>query len=195
MKRSRRRWLERVVPEPASNVRQAALLVHALGRADRDWLLAALPVSARGALAQPLGELEGLGIPRDPQWLRSVLDEAAAAPAPREPATQLQHLSPLQVEALAAALEREPPSLAARLLRLREWPWRAALLAYWEPATLRAVQGCGPLPSAPSLDAALCAMAWRCASANLGTQARTHRGRWPTLLRLVRRLGREGGTT
>jgi hypothetical protein len=136
------------VPSITADTRKAALLLHAMPRGDRQWLLEQLPEAERASLNDLLAELETLGIPAD----RRLLDEAMApvrsgpsssAPSPfgssgRADATrgerpdvtgQLRLLEDANPIRLAAVLRDEPPGLIVQLLGLREWPWRERLLA------------------------------------------------------------------
>ncbi len=110
-------------PDTESNARRAALTVHALPPAEREWLLAQLGDGHRTRLQALLAELASLGIPQDPQVVRQAL---AAVPG---------HVSgslPIDAKALCEALAGEPSS------RMRGH-WLAALtpaeceavLAHW----------------------------------------------------------------
>jgi hypothetical protein len=128
------------MPDPRNDSRKAALLLHAMGPKDRDWLLAQLPTEQRGRLEALLAELDELGIPRDPALLREVAADASPAHAePGEPlpATALGRLGidglidtieQADPSALARVLEEEPLGLVACLLSIREWRWTAAFL-------------------------------------------------------------------
>ncbi|OWQ46385.1 hypothetical protein CDL60_12935 [Roseateles noduli] len=60
----------------ASGARQAALLMHTLGEADRRWMLGQLDPAARAEAEQLLVELATLGVPSDPALLDAVLTRA-----------------------------------------------------------------------------------------------------------------------
>lgn len=131
-------------PTPATAAqRRAALLLHALGGADRAWLVAQLPEPLRPQLALLLRELETLGIPADRTVLDQVLQRpaepggatAATSGAPT-PAQRLQRLRGAELDRLAALLRREPVRLVVRFLGAEDWPWREALLRRF-PAELR----------------------------------------------------------
>lgn len=105
-----------------AGLRRAALALHALGTADRDWLLQRLATPQQQALATLLAELQELGIPPDAGVIRTALSEAAEAPAlPRDEAL-----------ALCLALERESPSLQSLLLAALEPAQSEAVLAHWQ---------------------------------------------------------------
>lgn len=131
------------------DVRQAALLLHAMPAPDRTWLVAQLPPRERAILQELLTELERLGMPAD----RTLLDEAiatrvaptvatAAAPGAGGGRTErsgesgseegaetdrgaLAQADPVR---LAALLRNEPAQLIALLFGLCDWPWRSAVL-------------------------------------------------------------------
>lgn len=134
--------------EPVRGARHAALLLHAMAPADRDWMLQALPPQERAELEPLLVELEALGIARD-----LALIEAATALAPEQrPAVgppppvamsdeaMLHALGEERVAALAALLRAEPAGLVAEWLSLAAWPWREALLQAMEPMQRRKVE-------------------------------------------------------
>jgi hypothetical protein len=127
--------------------RRAALLLHAMAPADREWLLERLPAPAGQALRGLLAELSQLGIPPDTGVLDSVLLaprtlEAATAPgsapaaAPSSPslsgaladAAFLMALDPGDIDALARAWHGQPTWLVVRGLCVRPWPWRPLAL-------------------------------------------------------------------
>lgn len=115
------------------NLRHAALLVHAMGDEDRDWILAALPESDRQRLAALLVELREIGVTRDATLLHRV---AAPASTQAQPCAQ-ESFEPLDHRALAAlarVLNAEPAQLVACFLDLREWSWRSRLLRLLEPS-------------------------------------------------------------
>ncbi|MGZ3182501.1 MAG: hypothetical protein ACXU8N_08680 [Telluria sp.] len=132
-----------------SGERQAALLLHGLDRADQRWLLARLDAGAARVLRGHLRELADLGIPADPALA------PGAAPAGMEAAAAAVHAaSAAQIQLLLAD---EPAWLAAQLLALRAWPWRAAYLDSL-PAPQRAQAAAAPAePLRPAAARALLA--------------------------------------
>lgn len=90
--------------------RRAALTLYAAAEVDRQWLMAQLPGEFRPELEMMLAELAQLGLPRDASLVRSVLEEGAAATQPS--------LTSIDLAALAALLEHEPPPLAAQVAGL-----------------------------------------------------------------------------
>lgn len=174
----------------AASDRRAALMVHALGGADREWLLQQLPRDQRDRLQALLADLQALGIPAD----AALLQQAIAAPAPepaRATAPQPPALEDADPAALARALQNEPARLVAQLLHARAWPWRAALLEQL-PAlkrrrveeALAALQGTPATPVA--LQEALVAAVLRRVPAAMPA-ARLPAARWHGVLRWLRR--------
>lgn len=128
--------------EPPASVRRAALALHALGGADRAWVLGQLPPDQRERLQPLLRELADLGIPADRSLLADVLDAQPKALHPsRVDAPADDHesgqdgfarkraaLSRLEAGRMAALLQTEPAGLIAQLLHAHAWPWRQAVL-------------------------------------------------------------------
>lgn len=105
--------------------RRAALALHALERADREWLLDRLEPVQRRSVEGMLVELDELRIPPD----RQLLQRALAAPRPAAPgATARSRLDALSVERVHALLRDEPAGLVARLLAAHRWSWTEALI-------------------------------------------------------------------
>lgn len=138
-----------MISELGTPVRRAALLLHAMAPADREWILRHLPDAGKDKLQELLRELAALGIPRDAALLKQI---AAAPAAAREPILEVEALaleqagaSPAEVIAaadparLAAILRDEPTELVTALLSLRDWPWRDALLRHVGPVKARQV--------------------------------------------------------
>lgn len=139
--------------------RRAALMAHALTAADQAWLLRSLAPERRRLLEGLLAELRELGIPPDGSLLDAVKLECAATTASVEPAEtterQLDRLPAAGVRDLAELLRHEPPGVAARLLAMRPWPWRSALLGYLGDDFARQVREASVEAGAPRLEAAL----------------------------------------
>jgi hypothetical protein len=105
--------------------RQAALLVHSLAAADREWVLSHLSGPEQDRLRGLLSELGELGIPQD----RRLVESALATSAPR--ATAIASL-PMDddglvrhagAQAIAEALHREPTDFVRKLIACGDWPW------------------------------------------------------------------------
>lgn len=137
----------------ATSDRRAALMVHALAGADREWLLEQLPREQRERLQPLLADLQALGIPADAALLQQVI----AAPAPeRAPAPQPPSLENADAAALGRALQDEPARLVAQLLHARAWPWHDELLAQMPPLKRRRVEeALAALQGAPAAPLAL----------------------------------------
>ncbi len=115
--------------------RQAALLLHSMAAADRDWVLQSLPAEQRDRVAGLVEELHALQITPDASLVHAAISamphsDPSPLPAPADADRAfLRQLAPPQIEALASLLQREPPRLAAQCLALEAWPWRGELLA------------------------------------------------------------------
>jgi hypothetical protein len=149
-------------PSPADATplaRKAALLLHALGERDRQWLIDQLSEAERGAVQGLVGELRALGIPPDPGLLDEVADgrrppgdgsdrpSTSGAPPrqdvgddPRSGSSSLLALDRADLALLAGILRDEPPGLVATLLAARSWPWRQALLQHLDFSHRRQVE-------------------------------------------------------
>lgn len=104
-----------------SPLRCAALSLHALHAADRDWILASLPSAAGDRLRLLLRELQDLGIPQ-----QAVAAATWADPPPGTVAF-LWALQDDEVVRLADLLRAEPPVIGATMLRAHPWPWKERL--------------------------------------------------------------------
>ena len=135
--------LQAGVPE-----RRAALLVHALPAADREWLLESLPADHKASLVALLQELRDMDVPPDAQWLQTLLqpadgEEAAHAPSPF-PAVSAAFAygdSLTGAEPPPASVEAAPRQSAPALARLMS-------LGPAEVAALARMLGQEPLPLA-----------------------------------------------
>jgi hypothetical protein len=104
-----------------------------LSSADRDWLLEALSPAAREQLLQlTRGELDKAEASRPsaalPQPQAAALEASEAGLEPGSVTALIARLAATPVAVLAEVLGAEPIWLTAALLRVAEWPWRAALL-------------------------------------------------------------------
>lgn len=132
------------VAEP-SPLRRAALSLHALHDADRDWILASLPSAPGERLRILLNELQDLGIPS-----RAVPMETWADPLPGTVA-YLWTLQDEELVWLANLLRAEPPVIATTLLGVHPWPWRErfrALLNASKSEPAWSAAPCDPAPTA-----------------------------------------------
>lgn len=159
----------------SGGARHAALLLHAMAQADREWVLDALPPAQRQPLTALLAELEALGIERDPGLVAEATAHAASAATaaaqriddawletPMSDEAMLQQLSAARVEILAKQLQSEPAGLVAALLRAATWSWHGTLLQALEPVQRRRVEAAlaeraAHVTTPPALRAALIA--------------------------------------
>lgn len=142
-----------MAPNAAAPARSAALLLHALSKSDRQWLLQQLRSEDCTILAPMLEELRQMGIPADRALVRELLGDAAAPdksalsafsaaverPLPlvssgNSEADCIDRLVKEDPVALAAVLRPEPAQLIAHLLLLQDWPWRTQVLMRLGPA-------------------------------------------------------------
>jgi hypothetical protein len=149
-----------VIDDPATPIRRAALLLHAMAPVDRDWILTQLPASGRVRLEALLRELAELGIPHDPALLKQVasatgpavepaMDVPRDAPGGAPPFAAVVAADPAR---LAVVLRDEPIDLVAALLAAGDWPWRDAFMREIGPLRARQVaerlaarwRGCRP---------------------------------------------------
>ena len=108
--------------QPTDDARRAALTLHALGRADRDWLLAQLSMAEQNAMTALLDELTELGIPKD----KALVREALGFTSPESDAAARLSADP---SALWAVLAKEPRGVQLACMGLLSDFHRAALLA------------------------------------------------------------------
>lgn len=140
----------------ANGARQAALLMHTLGDADRRWMLSQLGPAARTEAEQLLAELATLGVPADPVLLHAVLTRppghgngarsgtaaSASAASAADSDLPLDRLARATVPEMVALLQNEPDALIACLLkeaRQADWSWRTGLLDRLGPARRRRI--------------------------------------------------------
>lgn len=115
--------------------RRAALALHSVASADRDWILGRLDMAERSSLEGMLAELQALGIPADAA-LADDRRSGAAAESPssvvsREQASPEDRIAAATAGRVHAALEREADQVVAACFALRAWPWRAEALERW----------------------------------------------------------------
>lgn len=156
--------------------RKAAVFLHGLAAADRDWLLARLDGPQRAVLDELLDELSALGIPRTPSVLGDVGRLRFEDQFENQEEAPLYAGAPAHVAALAAAtpqalwsiLEHQPDAIVSAVLSAEAWPWRDALLermpALRRASVERRTAG-SDAPTPKALDALLRTVA-RCLSAD-----------------------------
>lgn len=106
-----------------SSARQAALVLHGLAPADREWMLARLPEPRRDELGALIEELQSLGLPPDAELIRQAIGDA---PARASPVSTLMQASAEQMQTLLA---EEPDRLVALLVSSSAWPWKERFFA------------------------------------------------------------------
>jgi hypothetical protein len=107
------------------DVRRAALTLHALPAADREWVLCRLDPGQQRLLGDQLRELQALGVVADDRLVKEALMQAAGEEA-ASPAKEL--LRSVDAECVHGLVQNEPAALVARLLALGPWPWEADLM-------------------------------------------------------------------
>lgn len=119
-------------------MRRAALTLHGLQPADREWVLSQLDVSERDAMTRLLAELGELGIPSDQGLVQEALvgREGLSVVAPLSSTAKVRSASPEQMHAVVS---QEPDHFIACLLKVEEWPWKHALLTALGEARQRAI--------------------------------------------------------
>jgi hypothetical protein len=141
--------------EAASPERLAALTLHALAAADREWLLGRLMPAQASHLRALLAELVDLGIPPDPALIDSARRIATQASLNGPNAPPWMNLSPTAFRKL---LSEEPLQLVARALSNFDADRQVELLAQWpqpDRAEIQSLcQACVTHP-APALNAAV----------------------------------------
>lgn len=110
-----------------SNYRQAALCLHGLQSADREWLLGRLPDDRRAALRALLSELDVLGIPRDEDWTAGFSAESASADRTDTHLKDIAVIERAPSDRVWALLENEPDAIVRVLLAYKNWPWKAEI--------------------------------------------------------------------
>ena len=114
-----------ITGDAVQGFRRAALTLHALGAADREWVLGSLPVHQCQTLEGMLRELRELGIPPGEDLLRD------AAPPNSAPQIEdnAQVLDRCDASALTGVLRSEPAGLTCALLAAHPWRWREEAIA------------------------------------------------------------------
>jgi hypothetical protein len=153
----------------ASPEQRAALTLHALAAADRDWLLHALPAERQPALRAMLTQLQAIGIPADRGFVDAVVQRRSSV-SPCAPAS-----SAAEVARTLALLDGEPPRVLAALLGAQASQFHEQARATLPAERLARARECGP--AGPALQAAVCQEVARC----LRASAAAPRSRWQGL--------------
>lgn len=158
--------------------RRAALAVHAMSAADRDWLLRELPLPLRSLLQPLLAELHAIGIPQDPALLRDATLAAPAVTAPRAGQVQEDSLSAGSARSLARWLRSQPAQVSVRLLAACP-DWRGQLLNALPLEHRRSLESLAAgLSPAPELERLVMAAARRHLAADAGSSRMAWLRRW-----------------
>ncbi|WP_420997925.1 hypothetical protein ACKI2N_032280 [Cupriavidus sp. 30B13] len=191
--------------------RRAALALHAMAAADREWVLDQLPKADRLTLRRLTEELARLGVPQDRQLLEltrqalPAVDAGESVGARRvDPAVGLSRdalvvrVAALPPEIVVQLLLREPVALAARLLAISTWPWKASLMQRLGPVRARRITDHMLMDSVPDVghqrDEALLRALLRRAEGFHPDDVTEERSKGATLNGLVNRFGtRLGG--
>ena len=124
-----------------SSHRRAAVAIHALNEADRQWVLAELPSNDRATLFQYLIELDELGF-SSPGMVSMEKIVAGTSPANDSAATDV--VWGASAADMFSILQAEPASLVAQVLSLREWPWASACLRTFSPTRQERIADASP---------------------------------------------------
>lgn len=118
-----------------SGHRQAAVALHAVGKADQEAVLAELPAADQDILRTYLAELSELGFDAEVAQAAAVGMPAVSSPAVNgKPLAAREQLRLADALSMYEVLNHEPASLIAQLLSLETWPWAADFLDQFAPA-------------------------------------------------------------
>lgn len=110
--------------------RKAALYLHGLPHADREWVLNQLPAAEFESMKCLLQELQELGIPSEPliDMVFMTNESMAISTLDQEPSLEHCVLRDAPPEAVVQLLIYEPVVVLSLLLRMDGWRWRQPLL-------------------------------------------------------------------
>lgn len=125
--------------------RKAAVFLHGLAAADRDWLLARLNEPQRNVLDGLLKELCALGIPQIPTILAEVgrlrFEDRDEAPLRAGAPAHIAALASATAEALWLILEHQPNAVVSAVMLAEAWPWHEAILELMPASRRESVEG------------------------------------------------------
>lgn len=125
----------------STNIRMAALALHALSAKDLPRVWARLDEATRSTLSPLLDELKELGIPKGREWLACEEQaEAAVTPALHDEGalrTKAWRLRPRQV---LSSLSEQSLDTVVCVLQIAPWPWRAEVISNWPPEQRHALR-------------------------------------------------------
>lgn len=107
--------------DTSAGLRRAALALHSMGPADRQWLLKQLPRPNQQILEELLSELKALGIPPDGAVISAALQKVAGS----------DPVAVADARSLCLVLADEPPVLQSVLLAALPEAGRSAVLLHW----------------------------------------------------------------
>lgn len=110
----------------APRLRQAALLVHGLGDAEKQQVIARLDAGELAQLRPMLAELVELGVSASLGRAMSSAEETSPPPVSMLPV--LEQVERLEARTVARCFQSCAPATIARLLESRQWPWRSAVI-------------------------------------------------------------------
>ncbi len=122
----------------APRLRQAALLVHGLGDAEKQRVMARLSAGELAQLRPMLAELVALGVSASLGRAMSSAEETSLPPVSALPV--LEQVERLEARTVARCFQSCAPATIARLLEAGQWPWRSAVIEAM-PAGQRAEVG------------------------------------------------------
>lgn len=124
--------------------RKAAVFLHGLAAADRDWLLARLSEPQRNVLDGLLKELSSLGIPQVPTILAEVgrlrFEDREEAPLRAGAPAHIAAMASATPEALWLILEHQPNAVVSAVLSAEAWPWHDGLLELIPPGRRESIE-------------------------------------------------------
>lgn len=123
-----------------SGPRRAALLLHAMPTADRQWILGTLEPAERVRLEAMLEELRSLGIAPAPAFIEALVNSNDGPAAPFRP-------QDVDADVVHDVLRDEPDALIVRLLAPAPAAWRRAVIDEFDASRRNALRACVAGPS------------------------------------------------
>lgn len=134
----------------ATNLRKAALALHALSAGDMQRVWQRLDQAQRDALSPLLDELTSLGIPKGRQWIDSTSDELPQAGDAGKGAVQADRSAiwRLRADQALAVLTTQSLDTAVAVMQIAKWPWLSDVVNNWPPEQRNAVRARMDVPRA-----------------------------------------------
>lgn len=138
-----------------SGVRHAAMVLHGLGEADREWTLSRLPQERASELRSLLEELHELGMPVDPDLIKQAVHRSEPLAPPESPAQSKAGqvnaaIDGARADRMLSLLRGEPDRLVALVVSSSGWSWRQSFLAHLGPHRAERIRDMGLSMRAPS---------------------------------------------